>query len=254
MEPQLNAHAQFVLRLADTNLIWSHRLSEWCGHGPVLEEDIALANIALDTLGQARLLLEHVCALEGRGRNENDFAYWRDDRQFFNFTLAELPKGDYAFTIMRNLALSAYFVELWDALAPSSDTTLAAISQKAVKESRYHFTHARDWTIRLGDSTPQARVRMEAALYTVWRYAAEMFEADAIDGYAQENGIAPIDVKTLHARWTTRVNAVLTDATLPPPALLPFRSAGKRGEHSEFLSPLLAEMQSVARAHPEAIW
>jgi ring-1,2-phenylacetyl-CoA epoxidase subunit PaaC len=254
MPQALNEHAVFVLRLADTNLIWSHRIGEWCGHGPVLEEDIALANIGLDTLGQARLLLQHVAALEGKGRSEDDFAYWRDDRAYCNVTLAELPKGDYAFTIVRNLVLSAYFIEVWGALADSKDTTLAGIAQKAVKESRYHFKHASDWTIRFGNSTPQARTRVEAAVTTVWRYAAELFEPDAVDEHAVRSGILPISWHELHTRFDVRLHDVLTEATLVAPAPLAFRSTGKRGLHSESLSILLAEMQSVARAHPGARW
>jgi ring-1,2-phenylacetyl-CoA epoxidase subunit PaaC len=250
----MSAHVEYVLRLADTHLIWSHRLSEWCGHGPVLEEDIALANIGLDLLGQARLLFQHAAALEGKQRTEDDFAYWRDDRAYRNFTLAELPNGDYAFTIARNLALAAFCLAAWRSLARSNDATLAAIAQKAVKETQYHLTHARDWTIRFGDSTPEARQRIEAALTEVFRFVPELFRADTIDEDMHAQGIAPQPLSALQPIWNDLMEAVLTEATLKVPASSPFISKGKFGEHSEHLSPLLAQMQSVARAHPGAVW
>ncbi len=253
MAGETTAHVEYLLRLADTNLIWAHRLSEWTGHGPVLEEDIALANIGLDAIGQARMLYQHAGALEGKGRDEDALAYWRDQGQYRNFTLAELPKGDYAFTIIRNLALAIYFLHLWEALQASSDPQLAAIAQKAVKESRYHVRHARDWTVRFGASTPEARRRVEAALLTVWRYLGEMFADDAVDTAAVAANVS-IPAAQILPIWTQTMADILADATLAMPPRSAFESAGKRGIHGEHLSLLLAEMQSVARAFPGAKW
>jgi ring-1,2-phenylacetyl-CoA epoxidase subunit PaaC len=247
MVPQLEA----VLRLADTNLIWSHRISEWCGHGPMLEEDIALANIALDVLGQARYLLQHASVMEAQGRNEDTLAYFRDAAQFRNVTLAELPNADYAHTIVRNLALSAYHCVMWKALAQSTEAQLAAIAQKAIKESSYHFRHAGDWFLRMGDSTPEARVRLERAMAALWPYTNELFTSDAVERAA--GGIVPLS-EELRAPWAALLTPLFEAATVPWPQASSFQSTGKRGIHSEHLSYLLAEMQSVARADPEAVW
>ena len=165
-----DAHTRYVLRLADTCLIWSHRLAEWCGHAPVLEEDIALANQALDLLGQARALLSHAAALEGHGRDEDALAYLRDERDFVNVTLAELPRGDFAFTVVRNLLLSSWTLLMWLHLADSSDAELAGIAGKAAKEARYHREHAADWAVRLGDGTEESTRRMAAALERACRW------------------------------------------------------------------------------------
>ena len=243
----------YVLQLADTNLIWSHRLSEWCGHGPIVEEDIALANIGLDTLGQARMLYAHASAIEGKGRSEDDFAYFRDAQAFLNFTIAELPNGDYAHTMVRNLFLSTYFKNLWKALVSSSDSGLAEIAAKAVKESTYHVRHAADWIVRFGDSTPEARQRVEAALKDLWRFTPEFFSIMPENSLICAAGFGA-DLPELEAQWAWEINEVLREATLTPPPLSAFRSTGKLGIHSEALSVLLAEMQSLARAHPGAKW
>jgi ring-1,2-phenylacetyl-CoA epoxidase subunit PaaC len=247
------AHLRYVLQLADTNLIWSHRLSEWCGHGPVLEEDIALANVGLDTLGQARLLYAHASVLENKGRSEDDFAYFREAPEYLNFTIAELPNGDYAHTMVRNLALSMYFKLLWKTLGTSSDTVLGEIAAKAVKESTYHVRHAADWVVRFGDSTPEARRRVEAALNELWRFTPEFFSITAENAPISAAGITP-NLSELEAQWTQEIHSILHEATLEVPAPSAFRSRGKLGIHSEALSILLAEMQSLARAHPGAKW
>jgi ring-1,2-phenylacetyl-CoA epoxidase subunit PaaC len=249
----VSSHLNFVLQLADTNLIWSHRLSEWCGHGPVLEEDIALANVALDGLGQARMLYALAGTLDLTKRSEDEFAYFRQAEQFRNFTIAELDNGDYAHTIVRNFLLSAYFKQVWHALQLGSDRALNEIAAKAVKESSYHLRHAADWVVRFGDSTPEARKRVEAALTELWRFTPEFFAITAENSPFCAAGIE-VNAAELQAKWLAEITAILQEATLAVPPQSAFRSEGNRGIHSEALSLLLAEMQSLARAHPGAKW
>lgn len=253
-----NADAQYMLRLADTCLIWSHRLSQWCGHAPVLEEDIALANTALDLLGQARALLSH--AGRGLGIDEDQLAYLRDEHDFRNVTLAELPngtapsgRGDFAFTVLRNYLLSVWALLMWQHLAASRDAGLAAIAGKAVKEARYHREHAADWVIRLGDGTVESAQRMHHALERAWPYIQELFDADEIDRAAADSGLGPA-WSTLREAWRADVDAVLAEATLGLPPGSAFRSEAKRGRHSEHMGPLLAEMQVLQRNYPAGVW
>jgi ring-1,2-phenylacetyl-CoA epoxidase subunit PaaC len=236
----------YVLRLADTCLIWSHRLSEWCGHAPVLEEDIALANTALDLLGQARALLSHV-------GDEDRLAYLREEREFLNVTLAELPNDDFAFTTLRNFVLSSWVLLMWQRLATSSDEQLAAIAGKAAKEARYHREHAADWVVRLGDGTDESARRMASALGRLWPYCAELFDADDTDRDAQARGVGP-SWSALEEAWRADVSAVLQEAGMALPADSAFRSDGKRGRHSEHMGRLLAEMQYLHRAFPGGVW
>jgi ring-1,2-phenylacetyl-CoA epoxidase subunit PaaC len=253
----------YLLRLADSPLVLSHRLSEWCGHGPVLEEDLALANIALDLLGQARLLYQHAATLAGGDASEDRFAYFREAAEFRNFTMLELPnsgvasagaaEADYAFTIVRNAMYSAYAVELWQRLSSSSDAQLAAIAAKSLKEVRYHLEHAADWTVRFGDGTDESHVRAQRALDSLVPYANEWFEADALDRQAAASGVG-VDCAALREPWLARMRALADEATLRWPAGSAFLSAGKRGLHGEHLAYLLGEMQGLARAHPEAAW
>ena len=258
------ADAQYVLRLADTCLIWSHRLSEWCGHAPVLEEDIALANHALDLLGQARALLSHAGRLEGQGRDrqysEDQLAYLRDERDFVNVTLAEMPngtavggRGDFAFTVLRNFVLSSWALLIWQHLASSRDAELAAIAGKAVKEARYHREHAADWVIRLGDGTEDSAQRMQAALERLWPYTNELFDSDEVDRAAVASGLGP-DWASLREPWLADVEAVLAEATLPLPPQSAYRGEARRGRHSEHMGRLLAEMQVLQRSHPGGRW
>ena len=237
---------KYILRLADTCLIWSHRLSEWCGHAPVLEEDIALANTALDLLGQARALLSHV-------GDEDKLAYLREEREFLNVTLAELPKGDFAFTVLRNFLLSSWALLMWQRLAASSDEQLAAIAGKAVKEARYHREHAADWVVRLGDGTDESARRMSIALERAWPYCAELFDADETDLDAQSQALGPA-WSALEEAWRADVSAVLQEAAMALPADSAFRSEAKRGRHSEHMGRLLAEMQYLHRAFPGGVW
>jgi ring-1,2-phenylacetyl-CoA epoxidase subunit PaaC len=219
----------------------------------VLEEDIALANVALDALGQARMLYALAGTLDLAKRSEDDFAYFRQAEQFRNFTIAELDNGDYAHTIVRNLFVSAYFKNLWLALQSGSDPALSEIAAKAVKESSYHLRHAADWVVRFGDSTPEARARVEAALTELWRFTPEFFANASENSPFYAAGIE-LNAAQLQAKWLAEVTAILQEATLAVPPPSAFRSEGYRGIHTEALSLLLAEMQSLARAHPGAKW
>ena len=256
-------HIEYLLRLGDNALVLGQRLAEWCGHGPALEEDVAMANIALDLIGQARLLYAHAGRLEDCGRDEDAIAYLRDPPEYRNATLAELPnsgvasagaaQGDYAVTTARNLIFASYHCEGWRALATSSDRDLAAIAAKSLKEARYHLRHASDWTIRLGDGTEASHRRMQRALDSLWPYTHELFETDAVETAVAHHGIG-IESARLRPGWLAIVRPILTEATLAIPGDTAFRSTGKLGRHSEHLGYLLAEMQSLARAYPGAQW
>jgi ring-1,2-phenylacetyl-CoA epoxidase subunit PaaC len=234
----------YLLRIADGSLILAQRLSEWCGHGPVLEEDIAFTNIALDLLGQARLLYSLAGEREGRGRDEDALAYFRDEQDFTNPTLVELPNGDFGQSVLRTYLYAAYQQRLWQSLTAASDAELAAIAEKSAKETAYHCSHLSSWIIRLGDGTAESQARMQRALDYVWPYTQELFATDAIDPHANQ----------LEREWLSTVTTVLTEATLMIPPATPFRATGKQGRHSEHMGYLLHEMQSLARAHPGAKW
>lgn len=252
VEQDTNA-VQYVLRIADTALILAQRLSEWCGHAPALEEDIALANIALDLLGQARALLAHAGVLEGRGRDEDQLAFLREEREYRNVTLVELPRGDFAVTTVRNAMMATFFKLLWQRLATSSDAELAAIAGKAVKEARYHQQHAADWVVRLGDGTAESRARTDRALQDVWPYGAELFADDEIEEHAAAVGIGP-RWSELQEPWRAEMDQILAAATLTAPAATPFLSTGKLGRHSEHMGRVLAELQYLQRAYPGGTW
>lgn len=260
---------QYVLRLADTALILSQRLAEWCGHAPALEEDIALTNMALDLVGQSRALLTHAGTLHaaggGKSFDEDELAFLREERDFFNPTICELPNaadeaahqrsrpGDFGVTVLRNLMVATWLKLAWSRLVDSSDAELAAIAAKALKEARYHQAHNGDWVVRLGDGTPQSHERMRRALDRLWPYVPELFEDDSIDEAAARSALGP-RASELQPAWMQEVGAVLQQATLPVPADSAFRSTGRRGVHSEHMGYLLAEMQSLQRAHPGAVW
>jgi ring-1,2-phenylacetyl-CoA epoxidase subunit PaaC len=244
---------QYLLRLGDTCLIHAQRLGEWCGHAPVLEEDIALTNIALDLLGQARAVLTHAGQLHGNSYDEDQLAFLRDERDYLNLTMVELPRGDFAFAIMRNFALATFLKLLWARLAASVDKELAGIADKAFKEARYHQEHAADWVIRLGDGTEESKRRTQDALQRLWPYTAEIFETDVVDEHAANSGLGP-RWSDLRNDWLAEVSAVLTDATLEIPDDSPFRSNGKQGRHSEHMGYILTEMQYLQRAYPGAVW
>ena len=256
-------HIEYLLRLADNPLVLGQRLAEWSGHGPALEEDLALTNVALDLIGQARLLFSHAGRIEDGGRDEDAFAFRRDAGEFRNFTMLELPnagpnaggaaEGDYAVTIIRNFLFSSYQVLQWEALAASADTGLAEIAAKSLKESRYHLRHAAEWTIRLGDGTAESHARAHRALAGLWPYTAEFFAGDAVDRAAAD-AASGVDPSSIEAPWRAGVLDVLREATLPEPAAVKLRSTGKFGVHSEHLGFVLAEMQFLQRAYPGGQW
>jgi ring-1,2-phenylacetyl-CoA epoxidase subunit PaaC len=244
---------QYLLRVGDTALILAQRLAEWCGHAPVLEEDIALTNMALDLVGQSRALLTHAGALEGAGHDEDQLAFLRDERDYFNATIAELPRGDFAFTVLRNLIVATWAKLLWERLADSSDAEVSAIAGKAVKEARYHQQHAADWVVRLADGTEESRRRTDDALTAIWRFTAELFESDAVDEAAHAAGLGP-RFADLRAPWLAEMTAVFDEAGLSMPKDSAFRSTGTRGVHSEHMGYILAEMQHLQRAYPGGVW
>lgn len=243
----------YLLRLADTCLILGQRLGEWCGHAPILEEDIALSNMALDLIGQSRALLNLAGQRSGEGYDEDQLAFLRDEIDYRNPTLAELPRGDFAFTVLRNAILATWLKLMWERLRDSSDTDLAAIAGKAIKEARYHQRHAADWVVRLGDGTDESRRRCEVALATLWLYTPELFEDDAVDAAATAAGLGPA-WSQLHDPWLAEMTEILGEAMLSMPAGATFRSSGKRGLHSEHMGYLLTEMQYLQRAYPGGAW
>ena len=244
---------QYLLRLGDTCLIQGQRLAEWCGHGPILEEDIALSNMALDLVGQARALLTRAGQAGGQGYDEDQLAFLRDERDYFNPTLVELPRGDFAFTMVRNAMVATLLKLVWERLAGSSDAELAAIAGKAVKEARYHQQHAADWVARLGDGTAESRRRTQTALATLWRYVPELFVPDAVDEAAQAAGLGP-RWADLREAWMADMAQILAAADLAVPPESAFRSTGRQGVHSEHMGYILAEMQHLQRSYPGGAW
>jgi ring-1,2-phenylacetyl-CoA epoxidase subunit PaaC len=243
--------AAYALALGDDALILAQRLGEWVAHAPQIEEDIALANIGLDLLGQARTLLGYAGAVEGVGWDEDDMAYLRDERDFRNVQLAEIPNGDFAVTMARQLVFSAYQYELYTALKSSADGTLAGLAGKAVKEVAYHRDHATQWVLRLGDGTDLSHQRMQAGLDQVWPYTEELF--DPVSSASQLPGVAA-DPTTLRPAWERYVTSVLSEATCDKPEPRWRSRGGRDGLHTEHLGHLLAEMQHLHRSHPEATW
>jgi ring-1,2-phenylacetyl-CoA epoxidase subunit PaaC len=254
----------YLLHLADNALVLGQRNAEWCGHGPVLEEDIALSNVSLDLIGQARLLYQLVAALKGGDCTEDKLAYFRDTHEFRNYTLLELPHHgplsgyakaglDYATTIVRNFLYSALMALLWEALEKSADAGLAAIAAKSQKEVRYHLRHSRDWLVRLGDGTDESHARTQAALDHLLPYTQEFWAGSPAESAAIAAGIG-VDPNALKPDWDAIVDAALAEATLQRPPLGGYVPEGKQGIHSEHLGYLLGEMQSLARAHPNGVW
>ncbi|MBI3502693.1 MAG: phenylacetate-CoA oxygenase subunit PaaC [Bacteroidetes bacterium] len=243
----------YCLRLGDNNLILGHRLSEWTGRGPMLEEEMALCNIALDLLGQANSFLQYAAKVEAKGRSEDDLAYLRNDREFFNTLLAEHPNGDYAFTIMRQFLMSAFDFYFYDELKKSSDETLAGIAAKAHKEITYHLRHSSNWAERLGDGTEESHSRIQNALDELWRFTAELFEMNEVDGLLLKEKIS-VDLKSIKPKWEKLVNEVLQRATLKIPVNTFMQRGSRDGKHTEHLGYLLAEMQHLHRTHPGVQW
>ena len=244
---------EFLLRTGDNTLILAHRLSEWCGHAPALEEDIALANTALDLLGQTRLWLDLAGEVEGKGRTADDLAYLRDAHEFRNVLLLERPNGDFGKTLMREFLFDAWHHLLLQELTRSADPRVAEIAAKAVKEVSYHLDRSMDLVVRLGDGTDESRHRMQEALNDVWSYVGELFVSDAMDEQLAEAGVAP-NPASLKPRWDRLVRDVLSTATLTAPSATYVHKGGKRGVHTEHLGYILAEMQFLQRAYPGASW
>lgn len=244
---------EYLLRLGDDRLVLGHRLSEWCGHAPILEEDIALANIALDLIGQASLYLHHAGEVEGKGRSEDTLAYFREAVEFGNLKIVELPIGDFAFTIARQFLFDAFSFHQLEQLQKSTSTELAGIAAKGYKEVRYHLRHSSEWMQRLGDGTEESHVRAQAALDDLWRFTGEMFETDEVDHRLAATGVAA-DLKAIEPKWRTMVADVLARATLTVPSNVAMMSGGRRGQHTEYLGHMLSEMQIVTRSHPGAEW
>jgi len=249
----LTGRARYALALGDDALILAHRCGEWISNAPQLEEDVALANIGLDLLGQARALLSYAGEVEGQGRSEDDLAYLREERAFTNAQLVELPNGDFAVTMARLLVFSTYQLALYERLEASADETLAAVAGKAVKEVAYHQDHAASWVIRLGDGTDVSHRRMQAGLDTVWPFVDELFESSWIDADLLSDGVA-VDAVQLRPEWEAYLRAVLAEATLTWPDVAQRPTGGRRGVHTEAMGYLLAEMQHLHRSHPGARW
>jgi len=244
---------QYCLRLGDNNLVLGHRLSEWCGHGQILEEDIAMINIALDHVGQSRMMLQYAGEVEGKGRSEDDLAYLRDVMDFRNFMLVEQPNGDFAFTMVRQLLMTAYNFHLYIALLNSKDATIAAFAEKSLKEVTYHLRHTAEWVVRLGDGTEESKERTQNAFDDLWMFTGELFDMDEADEALIKEGIVP-DLKGIKASWEKTIDEVLERATLTKPKSTFMMSGSRKGKHTEHLGYLLAEMQFLPRAYPGAKW
>lgn len=245
--------ATYALRLGDDALVLAQRLAEWSAKAPELEEDVALTNIGLDLLGQARALLSYAGEVEGKGRDEDSLAFLREERDFLNVQLVEQPNGDFAQTIARQLFFSSWQLAVYDGLTSSADDTIAAVAAKGVKEVAYHHDHAVQWTLRLGDGTSESHQRMQAGLDRMWPFVEELFVSDEVEASLTEQGVA-VDVSTLRTDWEETVGAVLAEATLERPDASWTARGGRNGIHSESFGYLLAEMQHLHRSHPGARW
>jgi ring-1,2-phenylacetyl-CoA epoxidase subunit PaaC len=243
----------YALRLGDDALILSQRLSEWASRAPEIEEDIALTNIALDLLGQARALLDYAAVVEGGTRDEDDLAYVRTEREFCNVHLVEQENGDFAHTIARQVFFSTYQLFLYEELINSTDDMLASVAAKAVKEAAYHHDHALQWIVRLGDGTHDSRRRMQAAVDRLWPFTAELFDADEVERGLATQGIA-VDPSTLRPRWVFAIKDTFATARLTVPSTMWTSHGGRRGVHTECFGYLLAEMQYLHRLHPGSSW
>jgi ring-1,2-phenylacetyl-CoA epoxidase subunit PaaC len=244
---------EYLLRLGDSSLIIGHRLSEWCGHGPILEEDIAMTNIALDFVGNATALLTYAAQVEGKGRTEDDLAFMRTEREFRNLLLTEQPNGDFARTMTRQFLFDTYMFFLYEELKNSKDETLAALAAKAHKEITYHLRHTTEWMYRLGDGTDESHNRAQQALHELWMFTPEMFDMDEVDALLIKHQIVP-DLSLIKPKWEQHVEEVINKATLQLPKSTFKQKGSREGKHTEHLGFLLAEMQYVHRAYPGAKW
>ncbi len=243
----------YTLRLADNALVLGQRLSEWTGHGPFLEEDLALTNIALDTFGTATSLLEYAAQVEGKGRSADDLAYFRNEREFTNVLLVEQSNGDYAKTIIRQTLVDHFNLLLYSELAKSKDETLAGIAQKAIKEVTYHVRHSAAWAVRFGDGTEESHAKAQDALNELWRFTGELFEMDEVENALVKEGIA-VDVNAFKAKWEKQLDDLFSKATLKKTESSYMQTGGRKGIHTEHLGYMLSEMQTVPRMYPNAKW
>ncbi len=243
----------YAVRLGDDAIILGHRISEWVSNGPFLEEDIALGNVSLDYIGRARMFYTYAADLSGDGKTEDDFAYLRDERQFQNYLITELPRGDFAYTIVRQLFVDVYNAYYLTQLMQSKDETLAAIAAKSSKETKYHLRRSRDWTLRLGDGTEESHQRMQVAIDDIWGYTHELFEHDALEQRLIDSGIA-VDAALFKADWLADVSGILQEATLTVPTAEWAVRGGRDGYHTENLGHILTEMQYLHRCYPNSQW
>lgn len=249
----MNSLFEYLIRLGDDSLILGHRLSEWCGHGPILEEDIAMTNISLDLIGQTTSLLEYAGKVEGKGRSENDLAFLRFDKDYKNLLLVERPNGDFGMTMMRQFLFDAFRKPLFERLINSTDEQLSAIAAKSLKETTYHLRHSSEWVIRLGDGTEESHNRIQDSLDELWKYTAEMFFKDDVDHELVESGVLP-SMEGLKEEWEATVHSVLEQATLTIPTNNWEQMGGRRGLHTEHLGYILTELQYMQRAFPGMEW
>lgn len=244
---------KYLLRLGDDSLILGQRLAEWCGHGPILEEDIAMTNISLDLIGQAMNIYDYAVEIEGLGRDHDKIAMTRFEHEYVNVLLVEQPNGDFAQTMIRQFLFDAFRKPLYEKLQASNDKQLAAIAEKSLKETRYHLKHSSEWIIRMGDGTEESHRRAQDAIDLLWRYADELFFTDEVEAALTASGILP-DLSDLKATWENTVNAIFTEATLSIPANNWKFGGGRLGRHSEHMGYILTELQYMQRAYPNLQW
>jgi len=254
MDELNNALFEYCLRLGDSSLIAGQRLAEWCGHGPILEEDIAMTNISLDLIGESRAFYTYAGELEGKGRNEDDIAYLRDAMEYRNVLLVEQPNGDFAVTMMKQLFFSTYLYLLYKELQSSKDKTISAVAEKSVKEVTYHLRHSSEWVVRMGDGTDESKKRTQNALNDLWMYTGDLFDMDETDATLIKAGIAA-DMNKIKLEWDKMIADILTRAKLTIPPADTWMARGSRaGKHTEYLGYILAEMQALPREFPGAKW
>lgn len=244
---------KYLLRLGDHALIQGHRLSEWCSRGPILEEDLAITNMALDNIGRAQAFLKYAGQVEGLGKTEDDLAYKRGEREFYNSLITELPIGDFAFTIAKQLLIAAFEYFQFVELSKSQDETIAGISAKSLKEVRYHLAHARDWTYRLGKGTEESHARLQLAFDQLWMYTGELFEMYEEDAILEKQGIG-IDLNSIKDSYYDLVKSIALDSNIKIPVVDYMQTGSRKGIHTEYLGHILSEMQYLQRAYPDAKW
>lgn len=243
----------YCLRLADTSLIHGQRLAEWCGHGPFLEEDLAITNISLDLVGRASAIYKYAAEVQGLGKTEDDLAFFRNEREFYNLLIAELPKGDFAYTISRTFFISTFDYLYYNELLKSKDDTLAGIAAKSIKEITYHLRHTTSWMERLGDGTEESNKRLQNAINDQYRFTGEMFEMDEVENLMLEHGIG-VDAKSLQSKWQNIIDETFSKSNLVKPENVVMQTGSRKGLHTENLGYILAIMQSLPRAYPYAKW